>query len=320
MKLGEETREREVEGRETCRQTLRRGGDPNQRQPLSAGRRLLNVPPFAAGQRLRNITLIVIWLMLILAQMGRLPGLEYAWSLNLWQYLSPTVVAPLVIASLLVCVPTLRARFGVCVAQLAERSRISGGRFQAAVALVGVTVLFWLFREQTLFGDSEILIWSTSSRLFRFPDVGASFIMSRTLKLGVLLGLDAPSRVELMRAVSCLCGAGTLFFLARASRYVSPGARGTWFTFVMAGRLDTHLCQTRRGLRMPAHGSDSVTMAGDSIPGGTTDDSSGWPWCWAWRSGVMFRRCCCCRVCSRCALPGPTGPHSAPIWQRRPAC
>jgi len=182
-------------------------------------------PESASASRDGRACLIVAVLAcaaLVAVQLGWVPFLRYAWGLNLWQYLPAWTSVPLALGVLLLCWTRSRTALLRVVRTAAPRL---AGRRAAVLATFTAFGLFWLLRERHFQGDSLILIWSMVTREahFFFPDIGATFLLQQSSRVGSALGWGAGTTVQVL---ICAVGAAALPLFAYAARCLAPDRGG----------------------------------------------------------------------------------------------
>ena len=158
-------------------------------------------------------------LLLIPIELGFVGWLDTAWAFTLWRALPDPLAAGLAVATALLCLRRVRLAILAVLARIPDDGRIGWA------LLFALPFVLWQLRERFFVGDSQIIrFWMhTSTTLFLYPDLGASFLLQRATRLGRALELGG---LDVAQALICLLGATAVAFLLRATRYLSPTRGG----------------------------------------------------------------------------------------------
>jgi hypothetical protein len=186
------------------------------------------------SSQLLTMLLVALWAVGVSLQLGWIEPLRHAWAFNLWQYLPPVLSGALAIASLSLCLPPVRHRLAVALADSGE----GGARLRVGVALVLVLAALWTLRERRLFGDSEILVWDAGRGLwFTLPEPGATFLLGRLVKWSHELGWTDPSALVPLQLAICLAGVVTVYSVIRSARWLAPGRATGVVLLILSGGI-----------------------------------------------------------------------------------
>ena len=94
----------------------------------------------------RTLTCFAVWLTLTSLQLGLVPGAEYAWGFNFWQYLPPACSWLLAAASLALCSGRVRDLLLAGASRAWRRARPREGAGPALLAWVLLSLALWLLR------------------------------------------------------------------------------------------------------------------------------------------------------------------------------
>jgi hypothetical protein len=171
-------------------------------------------------------------LLLVPVQLGWIPALRHAWGLQLWLYLPTAASALLALAVLALCWPGVQD--GLARAAAALRERLEG---RGAALLLVLPLLFWLLRERLVFGDSELLLYTSAiGHQFSIPDVGATWFFNLAARLGRVFGEGPLAPIQVF---VCLAGGVAVACVAGGSRYLAatPGERALVAALILCGGL-----------------------------------------------------------------------------------
>lgn len=172
------------------------------------------------------------WGVAVAGQLGWLPGLRYAWAVNLWAYQPVAARAALLLLSFAACWPVVRQRGLAAFAALARAAGALPSRLHAPARLLAVVLGLWLLRERELFGDSRLLFtWARGAEAFVFPDMGATWLLRQVVWLGPTLGLRSAPAVALL---VCLCGGLAFELLRRLAAELAPPRRPEAAAWILA--------------------------------------------------------------------------------------
>jgi hypothetical protein len=176
----------------------------------------LALPPI----RLVSVGAFGVWLLLASLAYQQVPDLEYAWSLNMLEYLPDWAGWLLVVLALLVT--TEEARNGAI--QVARAAGAAGARLprpaRELLLLLLAMLLLWVFREHGTFAHSDrSLMMLSSDAPGIFPGGGAVALLQWIVHGGVALGYSAAGTVQL---ANCFFGSLAVVLVARASASLGP--------------------------------------------------------------------------------------------------
>lgn len=161
--------------------------------------------------------------LLAFVDLGGVPSLRYAWSLDLWQYLSHALQAVLLAGTLALAWRRGRLALLGRLRALARGAVEPRGDVARIAAVLGCALVLWLLRERRMYGDSDILLYNAASgSAFVFPDIGASFLFHLCQEIGA--ALHASGRTILQPAVA-LAGGATVYCFARVALLLAPSRR-----------------------------------------------------------------------------------------------
>jgi hypothetical protein len=165
--------------------------------------------------RLISVGAFSIWLMLASLAYQQVPALEYAWALNLLQYLPAWAGWLLVLLALLMVTEEARGwAIGFCRGARRLGARLPSLAREGLLLLV-TTLVLWLVRDHAIFaqGDRALMLLPTDATGF-FGGGGALWLMSKIIHGGVALGFTA---LDTGQCVNAAFGAIAIVLVARAA-------------------------------------------------------------------------------------------------------
>lgn len=181
--------------------------------------------------------------------LGAVPPLAYHWGLNLWSYLPSGWVAALASLAVGVSIGPLRRWLGARLQPLWREAAELPPRLSAVLLFAIAVGLLFQFRERAMYGDSLlILLWGIGDFAFVVPDLGATFLTGRLLRLAVAIGVDP---ALLFQSASVLLGGVTLLLVRAGMARLWPGhvatavvlVAGTGLMRVFAGHIEVYAVQ-----------------------------------------------------------------------------
>jgi hypothetical protein len=160
-----------------------------------------------------------ICLLLVVVASGAIGWLDRAWAFDLWHYLPVPVSVAFGIATASLALPPVRSLLVRGFTAASNR----GGEAPLWILAPALALLFWLLRENHLYGDSKILLFTAAKWWFLFPDIGSTFLFHLGGVVGPLAGVGA---VAATQAFVCVAGALAVVCFIQVGRLLAPERSG----------------------------------------------------------------------------------------------